>query len=142
LHQRAERTQSMPSNQSRWQAVRNIWGGGLLIGLLTGLIFGLRGGLSNMLIVGLILGLIGLLIGWLVSYNGDPDAKPLAIRNLSMLYNHLPLNYVRFLDYCADHLFLRKVGGGYIFIHRLLLEHFADMEEEDIGRLARLDRTV
>ena len=142
LYQREERTQSMPSDQSRWQAVRNIWGGGLLIGLLTGLIFGLRGGLSNMLIVGLILGLIGMLVGWLVSYNGDPDAKPLAIRNLSMLYNRLPLNYVRFLDYCADHLFLRKVGGGYIFIHRLLLEHFADMEEEDIGRLARLDRTV
>lgn len=142
LYKQEERMQPIQPNQGRWQAVRNIWGGGLLIGLLTGLIFGLRGGLSNMLIAGLILGLIGMLVGWLVSYNGDPDAKPLAIRNLSMLYNRLPLNYVRFLDYCADHLFLRKVGGGYIFIHRLLLEYFADMEEEDIGRLARLDRTI
>ena len=95
-----------------------------------------------MLIAGLILGLIGLLIGWLVSYNSDPDTKPLAMRNLSMLYNRLPLNYIRFLDYCADHLFLRRVGGGYIFIHRLLLEYFADMEEADIGSLARLDRTA
>jgi hypothetical protein len=31
-------------------------------------------------------------------------------------------------------LFLRRTGGGYIFIHRLLLEYFADLEtsgEED-----------
>jgi hypothetical protein len=142
LYKQDARLQPTQPNQGKWQAVRNIWGSGLLIGLLTGLIFGLRGGLSNMLIAGLILGLIGMLVGWLVSYNGDPDAKPLAIRNLSMLYNRLPLNYVRFLDYCADGLFLRKVGGGYIFIHRLLLEYFADMEEEDIGRLAHLDRTI
>jgi hypothetical protein len=31
---------------------------------------------------------------------------------------------------------LRKVGGGYIFIHRLVLEHFKNMTEEDIQRLA------
>ncbi len=29
----------------------------------------------------------------------------------------------------TDHLLLRKVGGGYIFIHRLLMEHMAGMEE-------------
>jgi hypothetical protein len=39
------------------------------------------------------------------------------------------------LDYCADLIFLRKVGG-YIFIHRLLLEHFAALTEADIKRLA------
>ena len=47
-----------------------------------------------------------------------------------------PLNYARFLDYCAARIFLRKVGGGYIFTHRLLLEHFAALTEEDIKRLA------
>jgi hypothetical protein len=26
--------------------------------------------------------------------------------------------------------FLQKVGGGYIFIHRMLMEHFAQMELE------------
>ena len=30
----------------------------------------------------------------------------------------------------AGRLFLRKVGGGYMFIHRYLLEHFAAMGEE------------
>ncbi len=33
--------------------------------------------------------------------------------------------YAEFLDYAAQRIFLQKVGGGYIFIHRYLLEHFA-----------------
>jgi hypothetical protein len=37
----------------------------------------------------------------------------------------IPFNYARFLDYAAERILLRKVGGGYIFIHRLLLEYFA-----------------
>jgi hypothetical protein len=36
-----------------------------------------------------------------------------------------PLNYVHFLDYAVNLLFLRKVGGGYIFVHPILLEYFA-----------------
>jgi hypothetical protein len=40
----------------------------------------------------------------------------------------MPWNIARFLDYAADRIILRKVGGGYIFIHRLLLEHFAKIE--------------
>lgn len=44
-----------------------------------------------------------------------------------------PLHYARFLEYAADHIFLRKVGGGYIFVHRLLLEYFASLEPEEEG---------
>jgi hypothetical protein len=33
----------------------------------------------------------------------------------------MPWNYPRFLDYAAERILLRKVEGGYIFIHRLLL---------------------
>ena len=36
-----------------------------------------------------------------------------------------------FLDYAARLVFLQKVGGGYIFIHRLLLEHFAAMRNAE-----------
>jgi hypothetical protein len=39
---------------------------------------------------------------------------------------YIPWNYTRFLDHAVSFIFLQKVGGGYIFIHRLLLEHFAD----------------
>jgi hypothetical protein len=42
---------------------------------------------------------------------------------------------VRFLDYAAKDLnFLQKVGGGYIFIHRMLLEHFAAMDDVQASR--------
>ena len=34
-------------------------------------------------------------------------------------------------DHCVDRIFLRRVGGGYIFVHRLLMEHFADMYAAD-----------
>lgn len=33
------------------------------------------------------------------------------------------------LNHCVDLIFLRRVGGGYIFVHRLLMEHFAEMYE-------------
>jgi hypothetical protein len=33
------------------------------------------------------------------------------------------------LDY-TDRIFLRKVGGGYIFIHRMLMEYFAALEAD------------
>jgi len=42
----------------------------------------------------------------------------------------IPFNYAHFLDYAAERILLRKVGGGYIFIHRLLLEYFADVQAE------------
>ena len=34
------------------------------------------------------------------------------------------------VTHCVDLIFLRRVGGGYIFIHRLLMEHFAEMYVE------------
>jgi hypothetical protein len=38
-------------------------------------------------------------------------------------------SYIRFLDYAAERVFLRKVGGGgYIFTHRLLMDYFAKLE--------------
>jgi hypothetical protein len=50
---------------------------------------------------------------------------------LVLYYNGcIPWNYARFLDYATERIFLQKVGGGYIFIHRMLMEHFANMELE------------
>ena len=40
----------------------------------------------------------------------------------------VPWHYAQFLDYAAEHILLRKVGGGYIFVHRLLLEYFASLD--------------
>lgn len=40
----------------------------------------------------------------------------------------LPRRLISFLDHAVDLSFLRRVGGSYIFVHRLLMEHFADMD--------------
>jgi hypothetical protein len=42
----------------------------------------------------------------------------------------IPWNYANFLDYAAERIFVRKIGGGYLFVHRLLLEYFASVATE------------
>ncbi|VEP15582.1 membrane hypothetical protein [Hyella patelloides LEGE 07179] len=49
------------------------------------------------------------------------------LRVLSRYYNYTPWNYADFLNYAARINLLQKIGGGYIFIHRLLKEHFIDL---------------
>lgn len=44
----------------------------------------------------------------------------------------IPWNLPQFLDYAAERILLRKVGGGYSFIHRLLLDYFASLEATPI----------
>jgi len=41
---------------------------------------------------------------------------------------HQWLQVFSVFQWFAERIFLRKVGGGYIFVHRLLMEHFAGME--------------
>jgi hypothetical protein len=45
----------------------------------------------------------------------------------------IPWNYARFLDYAASRILLRKIGGGYVFIHRLLLEYFAELDNASMS---------
>jgi hypothetical protein len=40
-----------------------------------------------------------------------------------------PLRLVAFLDHCVDRIFLRRIGG-YIFVHRLLMEYFASLHKQ------------
>jgi hypothetical protein len=37
------------------------------------------------------------------------------------------------LDAAVKRIFLRKVGGGYIIIHRLPQDHFAELWEREYG---------
>ena len=110
-------------NQGTWASVRNA----IVVWLIVGLIGGLTGGLIVGFIGGLIAGLIGGLIAGL-NTGGKACIKHFALRLVFYLYNnYIPWNYARFLDYAADRILLQKVGGGYIFIHRMLMEHFAEM---------------
>ncbi|MBD2358564.1 NACHT domain-containing protein [Tolypothrix sp. FACHB-123] len=57
-----------------------------------------------------------------------------ALRLILTLKGKTPWDYSKFLEYATERLFIQKVGGGYIFIHRILLEHFAKMELEQERR--------
>lgn len=123
-------TKSSP-NQGIRLSIRNAIFVGLLFGLLVGLITGGinvlnqgLSGLSSILNNVLGFGLLGVL--W---YGGLDVIQHYTLRLILVIQGHTPRNYARFLDYAVDRIFLQKVGGGYRFIHRLLLEHFADMDE-------------
>ena len=70
---------------------------------------------------------LGLSMG--IRYGGGAGLLHYALRLVLWYNNFAPLNYIRFLDYAAARIFLRKVGGGYIFVHRLLIEYFAGMPQ-------------
>ncbi|MBZ0279276.1 MAG: TIR domain-containing protein [Anaerolineae bacterium] len=81
------------------------------IGVITGI-------MSSIGLVGILLSLIGAVY----------VARHLALRHILYRAGHIPWNYARFLDYCTSIGLLRKVGGGYIFAHRYLLEYFAEVD--------------
>ena len=105
-------------------------------GLIVGLIFGGVGGLTfsflanpvNGLVCGLILGLaVGLLNG------GMACIKHALLRWSLWRAGVIPWHYSRFLDYGVERIFLYKVGGGYLFVHRLLLEYFATLYSSSLS---------
>lgn len=72
--------------------------------------------------------LVGLISGLVSGDNsGLMCLRHLLLRKLLWLNGYIPWNYARFLNYATERVFLQKVGNGYIFIHRLLLEHFAQL---------------
>lgn len=130
-----------------------IWlGGGLIEGLVGALVFGLVGGLGTALLTGMVVGLVNVLGATLVlglifglvgglgvglgnalvggldialRYGGHAYLQHYTLRLLLIRNGSLPRRLAPFLDYATQRIFLRRVGGGYIFIHRLLLEHVA-----------------
>jgi hypothetical protein len=122
-------TREVP-NQGIRRSARNGLGFGLLVGLAGGLASGLFWGLvrgevgENIFICLVTIGLVfGLAIG--TKSGGGACLKHLLLRFWLFRNNCAPWNYVQFLDHAADRILLRKLGGGYMFIHRMLLEYFA-----------------
>jgi len=87
----------------------------LIADLPVGVLAGLSAGL-----------LVGLLNGGLASF------RHYILRFLLWRSRSVPWHYPRFLDYAAERILLRKVGGGYIFVHRLLLEYFGSLDSTPI----------
>lgn len=73
---------------------------------------------------------ISLTVGILAALGGGQRSGIVLIQHFVLrlflwMNRDIPWNYARFLDYASERILLQKVGGGYIFVHRLLLEHLA-----------------
>ncbi len=105
-----------------WRSGQN----GLVIGLLAALGFGLLGVPFAALYIGLIIGVVaGLVAG------GSAFLQHFLLRFLLSRPQNaaLPRNLLAFLQYAARHSLLYKVGAGYIFPHRSLLDYFAEQRD-------------
>ena len=120
------------TNQGIWKSTVNSGKLFVIVGSLTALLLGLlvMGGklesLNFIWVNALILGLGSAILGGQGA--GISALKHFVLRFLLWQKGHIPWNYARFLDHAAEHSFLQKVGGGYVFIHRAFLDYFSDLE--------------
>ncbi|MEM7118484.1 MAG: NACHT domain-containing protein [Chloroflexota bacterium] len=144
--------QSIQSSRNNALKMMLVFGliGGLTGSLLGGTIGGWMGGfigemsdwLSFWLNVGLRIGLIGGLSIGFFGYGGTAVIQHYTVRYLLSRANTLPRPFfsdeklIAFLDAMAERMILRRVGGGWIFIHQTLLEYFAELTPEEIEQLA------
>jgi hypothetical protein len=114
-------------NEGIWRSARN----SVLIFILSGFLFGSSVGfvawafdVRRPEFVALFLGLIfGSFSG--LRAGGLACIQHALLRLHLVRAGHAPIRYARFLDYCAELILLRKVGGGYMFIHLLLQDYLA-----------------
>lgn len=77
-------------------------------------------------------GIFGIGIGLFIApfSGGAIIIKHFILRILLFFSGKIPWNYSIFLNYTADCILLQKIGGGYVFGHRLLLEHFSKIYDK------------
>jgi hypothetical protein len=76
-----------------------------------------------------------LLLPILLWAGGKAALQHLILRYLLVRNDAAPWRYVEFLAEATDRLLLRKVGGGYVFVHRLLLDYFADLRQGEAAEM-------
>jgi hypothetical protein len=111
---------------------------GLVVGLFRSLVIEFfRGGIirdhiysADAVVVGVAIGVAIGMFFWLVAgvrrVRLTVSVQHYVLMRLLAYLRCIPPHYVRFLDFAADHVLLQRVGGGYRFVHALLLDYFAD----------------
>ncbi|MGF1522415.1 MAG: hypothetical protein ACFBSF_08870 [Leptolyngbyaceae cyanobacterium] len=106
--------------------------------------------LRNATLLAATIGPIGMLAAWRYAHGNPYEFAMLAVsigliaamlggqRSGQILIQHfvlriilwrnrcMPWNYARFLDFAVTRMFLRRAGGGYLFMHRSFMEHLAE----------------
>ncbi len=78
---------------------------------------------------------LGTFLGFIVLFGllyagGTAYIQHFVLRAILWRRGRLPWRLARFLDFASELLLLQKIGGGYKFVHALLMEHFADLDAE------------
>ena len=95
----------------------------MLVYFLFGALYFTEGNRLGLILVG------GCTIAGLFGIGGLACIQHFVLRLLLWWQGILPWNVARFLDYGVERILLRKAGGGYIFIHPLLLDYFAGLDD-------------
>lgn len=120
--------------------------GGLAGGLTGGMLRGQTGALAGLLtgtlvgtVIGIVVGAVAgrrrvstyrehlFLLSIVLVLSGRAILQSYLVRLLLARAGLTPLRYAAFLDHAADRVLLRRVGGGWVFVHRLLLDYFAGL---------------
>jgi nucleoside phosphorylase len=128
---RDDEVRSVP-NQGIWRSARNALlisaGVGLSSGAAIGLVLGVIVGVSLGIVFGIAFGGGVSLFMWLF-FGGETYLKHFLLRAMLSRGGVIPWAFPRVLELAVNRVLLRQLGGGYIFVHRLLLEYFAkDMQ--------------
>jgi transcriptional regulator with XRE-family HTH domain/DNA polymerase III delta prime subunit len=102
--------------------------GGIASGLACAVGFGLIGQLPKWPVMGMAFALmlaIMFFVVFAIAHGGIAWIEHYTLRWYLWSAGSLPLHYVRFLNAASEYALLRRIGGGYIFTHRLVLEYFA-----------------
>ncbi|MEO6892833.1 MAG: NACHT domain-containing protein [Ktedonobacteraceae bacterium] len=127
-HQMLKESKLEMPNQGIRRSLRNGVSLGLMGGSIGGALIGLACGIEGGLISGLVYGLsAGIFLAGMIGYRegGRACIQHFTLRVLLWHSGVFPLNLPQFLDYCAEYILLKKIGGSYVFVHRLLGEYFA-----------------
>lgn len=102
----------------------------LIVDYLTGeLIYTVFGYLGLVIFFGSIVGVVYFWSGFL-KFGGLSGFQHYSLLLVMIMSKLIPRHFTRFLDKATELVLLRKVGNGYVFIHRMLMEHFVAMAIE------------
>ena len=119
-------------NQGIWKSATNSGKLFVMIGSFTALLLGLLSifikldSFNFIWVNALIFGLGSAILGGQGA--GISCLKHVVLRCILWRQGQIPWNYAWFLDRATEYGFLQKVGGGYVFIHRAVLDYFADLQ--------------
>ncbi len=121
LRGRRVHTRNRP-NEAIFMSLRNALTAALLVSLILGAIAWPIHGPRYAFQLAILVSVIALAL-----FGGANVIKHFLLRLVLSRRHYLPWPLIRFLNHSANLVFLRRVGGGYMFIHRQMQDYFANL---------------